>query len=73
MAMQNLSLVLMQKGELAKAQQQIEQAIAIQLQAGLQHDLANSLQTLGDLLLARGDFTGARRITKILEALERSP
>jgi tetratricopeptide (TPR) repeat protein len=43
------------------AQQQVEQAIAIQRQEGLQGDLANSLGLLGDLQLTRGDLPGARR------------
>ena len=61
MAQQNLGLILMLEGNLAVAQQQIEQAIAIQRQAGLQGDLVNSLVSLGDLLLSRGDLVGSRK------------
>ncbi|MGA7841519.1 MAG: tetratricopeptide repeat protein, partial [Candidatus Acidiferrales bacterium] len=60
MALGSMGYIQMLRGHLNDAQNQVQQAIDLQKEAGLQGDRANGLNMLGDVLMAKGEMDKAR-------------
>jgi serine/threonine protein kinase/tetratricopeptide (TPR) repeat protein len=60
MGLEDLAAIQLLRGKLADAQNGLEQAGALQQQAGLEIDRPNTLNLLGDVLFANGNLTAAR-------------
>ena len=63
MARGNLAALSLAQGDLAVAQADAELAAHLSRDSGDENELAGSLNTLGDVLLQRGDFARARVVT----------